>query len=416
MANTRTAAWRAWLQEPDLARWYRNNRSATTAQENMRVLYRLCRLMGTTPHALVAQAKTDPKAFADRFTDFIHGEERKGLHGTHLKNYSKVLRGWLAINDTSIARWPKVKGANETRIAEVERVPTLEELGRILERATLRGRVCVALLGWSAVRPEVLGLRDGSDGLRLRDIPDLRVEAGRVAWTKMPARVVVRKELSKTRTRYMTFYPEQGCRFLAAYLERRAQDGEVLGPDSPVIGPGSARFAGCVGTPVVYREVKEAFEAAGFRGRPYVLRSFASTAFLQAEGAGLPARYAEWWLGHKGRGVEQVYNLRKGELPAEMVEDMRAKYLLAVPHLVPGVPAAAAAPANVEAMVQAAVDAALSRAMKQQAYRLAAQGASLPRSLDPEPLLTDGEEALAQALETTFLQNSPGQNVQKVMV
>jgi len=86
-------------------------------------------------------------------------------------------------------------------------------------------------------RIEVLGNYDGSDGLRIRDFPEMVIDAAakKVTFQKVPTMVTVRRPLSKARHQYFSFLCEEGCIYLAQYLEQRMRNGEVLSPGSPII-------------------------------------------------------------------------------------------------------------------------------------------------------------------------------------
>jgi len=60
----------------------------------------------------------------------------------------------------------------DTLIIRDEHVPSKEELDRILRMTTPRGRVSVALMAFSGLRPED---HDGTDGLRLRDFVEAKI-------------------------------------------------------------------------------------------------------------------------------------------------------------------------------------------------------------------------------------------------
>ena len=72
---------------------------------------------------------------------------------------------------------------------------------------------------------DVLGSYVGDDGLRLSDLPDVEIVDGTVGFSKLPAVVLVRKTLSKSRHRYFAFLPEQGFGYLKQYLEWRVRQG-----------------------------------------------------------------------------------------------------------------------------------------------------------------------------------------------
>ncbi|NDF35864.1 MAG: site-specific integrase, partial [Nitrosopumilaceae archaeon] len=91
----------------------------------------------------------------------------------------------------------------------------------------------------------MLGNHNATDGLMIKDLPDLVVK-DLAAFVTKPPRIVVRKTLSKTRNEYFTFLTEFGATRLLAYLNERLVSGETLLPDSPVIAPFSryVRFRG----------------------------------------------------------------------------------------------------------------------------------------------------------------------------
>ena len=73
------------------------------------------------------------------------------------------------------------------------------------DQAEPRTSAIIALISGSGVRPEVVGLHDGSDGLRIGDLVDMEITQGRITMARDPCMVVIRSELSKTRRQYFTF-------------------------------------------------------------------------------------------------------------------------------------------------------------------------------------------------------------------
>jgi hypothetical protein len=72
--------------------------------------------------------------------------------------------------------------------------------------------------------------------------------------------------------------------------------------------------------------IRSALRKAGFKWRPYVLRSYFDTQLMLAESKGLVLRdYRQFWMGHKG-DIENRYTTNKCRLPEEVVEDMREAY------------------------------------------------------------------------------------------
>ena len=105
----------------------------------------------------------------------------------------------------------------------------------MLRSSPPRVRVAIALMAFSGLRPQSIGNHDGSDGLMLKDLPELRIEGGEVVFEKIPTMVVVRPTLSKARHKYFTFLSSEGCTYLKEYLEERIRGGEELKPETPLI-------------------------------------------------------------------------------------------------------------------------------------------------------------------------------------
>lgn len=94
----------------------------------------------------------------------------------------------------------------------------------------------MSLVGKAGLRPEVLGNHNATDGLMIKDLPDLVIK-DLVTFASKPPRIVVRKTLSKARHEYFTFLSNFGAKRLLAYLNERLLSGEPLEPESPVIAP-----------------------------------------------------------------------------------------------------------------------------------------------------------------------------------
>jgi hypothetical protein len=120
------------------------------------------------------------------------------------------------------------------------RVPDQKEISEIFDRSSLRTATEISLIAKAGLRPQVLGNHDGTDGLAIKDMPDIVIKDGKVICVLMPPRITVRKNLSKARHQYFTFLTENGTRKLLAYLNDRLAKGEKIGPDSAVIAPTQA--------------------------------------------------------------------------------------------------------------------------------------------------------------------------------
>lgn len=187
----------------------------------------------------------------------------------------------------------------------------------------------MALMAKAGLRPEVLGNYDATDGLMIKDLPDLAVVQGLATFTRSPPRIIVRKTLSKAGHEYFTFLTDLGAKRLLAYLNERILHGEALAPESPIIAPsflsrrrGKNEGKKFVITPILSRDVREAMRPR-FKWRPYVLRAFFDTELLIAESRGKIAHdFRVFFMGHKG-SIEAKYTTNKGILPKTLMEEMR---------------------------------------------------------------------------------------------
>ncbi len=312
------------LVDADVRRWYENvsRGSRVTADVYLRRLGWTCSRLNVDPKGLLALGDRDLNAL---LVDFVSRLEREGRTGSYIKSCMKAVKSWLSFNMRELKVKIKIRGVDDTPTLRDERVPTQPELKRIFMCADVRGRVACALLAHSGLRIETLGNYIGKDGLRVRDFPEMRVEGKSVIFEKVPAMVVVRRELSKAGHQYFSFLTEEGCDFLKAYLESRLKSGEKLAGDSPLLKPKAAPKP-FIRSTNVSDMIRSAIRRAGFSWRPYVLRSYFDTQLMLAESKGLVLRdYRQFWMGHKG-DIENRYTTNKCKLPESVVEDMRESF------------------------------------------------------------------------------------------
>ena len=316
------------LLDEDVRRWFENLRakSVLTATVALRNLGHYCELTQTTPEEILAKAGSNEKDFRYEFTDFVRKLEKEGKAGSYIARFKKVILSWLKFNDIRLQLTVNISGENETPTIANERVPSKEELARILRKATSRGRVAIAIMAFSGLRPESLGDYEGTDGLRLGDIKDLRI-SDEIQFDKTPSMVMVKNKLSKARHQYFSFIGEEGTTYIKEYLEERRKQGEELTYDSPLLqfdvrGVKKNNF---LRTTLVTRDIREAIEQAGLKMRPYVLRAYFSTALDIAESKGLISHpWRQFIMGHKG-DIEARYSTNK-RLSPDMIEEMRQSY------------------------------------------------------------------------------------------
>ena len=300
----------------------------------MRRLGRACELLDTTPEDLLEKSRNDLKGLQDSLEDLVTSLEAEKKSPGYIKGLIKSVRSWLRYNDVILTRKIKITNPNATPTIEDEQIPSREELSKILRTSSSRVRVAEALIAFADLRPQSIGNHDGSDGLTVKDLPELRIEEDKVVFEKVPTMVIVRSNLSKARHKYFTFLSKEGCTYLREYLEERLRHGEKPGQRSPIVAykraSATRKF---MTTRKISRLIRESMRRAGVWKRPYVLRCYAETQLIIAESKGkISHPYLQFIAGHKG-DIESRYSTNKGRLPEDMVEGMRQAYKDCAPFL-----------------------------------------------------------------------------------
>jgi site-specific recombinase XerD len=320
--------YRKLLLDEDVRRWFENlnAKSVLTATVALRNLGHYCELTETTPDEILNKARANEKDFRYEFIDFVRKLEKEGKAGSYIARFKKVILSWLKFNDIRLQLTVNISGENETPTIVNERVPSKEELARILRKATSRGRVAIAIMAFSGLRPESLGDYEGADGLRLGDLKELKL-SDEIRFDRIPATVMVKSKLSKARHQYFSFIGEEGTTYIREYLEERRKQGEELTYESPLLqfDVRGVKKNAFLRTTLVTRDIREAIEQAGLRMRPYVLRAYFSTALDIAESKGLISHpWRQFIMGHKG-DIEARYSTNK-RLPPDIIDEMRESY------------------------------------------------------------------------------------------
>jgi integrase len=331
----RVARWAHLLEEDEnFRRWFNNiaRGSRVSAFEAARILYRFLRHHEMTPKTLADLAKKDRRKVENILMDFVTKLHEEKKAPNYINNYVKAVQSWLNHNEVRLVRKIKIGNRNATPTIADERVPLKKELRQILNYANERGKCSISLIAFSGLRPQVLGDMRGEDGLKVKDLPEMKVLGKNVEFSAIPTKVVVRSELSKARHKYFTFLPSEGCEYLKDYLEKRLATGESFSSLTAIISvkkgyeeTGSAtarRTSGHITTKTVTKEIRKTMRPR-FKWRPYVLRAYFDTQLLVAENHGkISHAYRQFFMGHKG-DIEARYTTNKGRLPEPVIEDMR---------------------------------------------------------------------------------------------
>lgn len=319
------------LLNQDVSRWYDNmaRGSPLTAEACLRKLGKFCEMHDTTPSSLADLATNDLRAATNLLEDHITMMESNGYSPGYIEDHVNAVKSWFRHFDIMVRRRTKVSSSGLSPTLRDERVPTHDEMSDIFKRAGLRESVMISLMAKSGLRPGVMGNHAGTDGLQLRDLPDIDTSDGTAKCAQKPNRIIVRQELSKAGHQYFTFSTKLATEHILAYLSARMTHGETLNGDSPVISPNEYEDGRTV------RRSKKAFLPAQrvsekirrvfrpkFAWRPYVLRAYFDTQLLIAESRGRMIHdFRVFFMGHSGT-MESRYTTNKGVLPVVLVNEM----------------------------------------------------------------------------------------------
>lgn len=327
------------LEDADIKGWIKDHRSPNTAKTQLEQLDLFCRRTATEPHELVRIARGKSlKPLKVLVNTWADDQRRAGRPDQYLKAVWYAVVSWLRYNEVKIEWSPPFRVEPAATLAN-ERIPTLEELRRVLALLGTRDRAAVLFLTSSGVRIGVLANRFEAGGITLGNLPDLVLSKNGVSFGKTPALVRVPVGLSKSGREYLTFLTTEAAEALVAYLLERMRRGEELNPRSPVMAPepkashshfrkgrdGSMFISGkSLGT--VIRTALRKVVPPEVRIRPHTLRAWTSSSLERAEREGAVTRSdREYFLGHNLGSVETRYGKGK-RLSQESIEELRAVY------------------------------------------------------------------------------------------
>lgn len=333
------------LNDPTFKRWFENEKrgSTATAYERLRRMGQLHKRYNKLPAdfaALGAQGATD-------FIDTMITEmENEGVAPNYTANFKKALVSWLNWNSIQLTRRLKIKDRGQNVRYVDEPIPLPDEVQKVLDTASPRQKTCISFIAYAGCRLEVLGDLNGENGLRLQDLPELKIQNNTVTFTAIPTRVIVRANLNKARHQYETFLNQPGCLYLEQYLEwrmgekvvrmaRKKKDDEpakiilppeVLTPKSPVVTAERLSVGECLRSNQINGIIKRAIVAAGYNWRPYVFRAFFAENMTSAERKRtIIEEDRVWWMGHRGT-IEAVYTKTNKRLNPGKLTELREAY------------------------------------------------------------------------------------------
>ena len=315
-------------------------RSRLTARQQVRTLGRFCDQFQVDPIQLLTLARKDKSGRKEGLVGYAAELKKRNVQDAYIEGIFGTLKSWLRSNQVRFEDDELFPRLAVTRSVREERIPTSDGLRQILAHLSSRGRVCALLMAHSGLRPGVIGHYDGTDGLRLEDLPEL--DPATLEFHKLPFRILVPARLSKNHASFNTFGSAELASAVVAYLrERRDRFREKLAAESPLVSVArQVKFTGGGGMEEkryepkfvtglnIGNDLRTALRRVFPIGtpRPYCLRSYFSSQMFVAEGNHrISATYREAMMGHTS-GIDSVYNVRKGD---HLVEDLRKAYAAA---------------------------------------------------------------------------------------
>ena len=328
---------------PKLAEWHDyiyRNKSPKSADNMLRNICLFSERMNIQPdHILDLSQSGELEGIFEKFMKQMQTAHKMG---SYIGKYKHAINSFLKYHHKGNAKKIQAEILNENKSSKYngEKIPSKNDLQRVLEKATPRGRVIIALMSFSGLRPESIGNYRGNDGIKLKDLSGLDIsDPNNIHFTDFPIKITIRDtqdpttRLSKNGYSYWTLCGHQTESYIIDYLHERIEHGEKLSPESPLIthshhGYGLQKHVTSQpDTEHVRREIRETMRKAHFNERPYTLRRF----FMQTLSTGELKGYIsmEWRLflsGHRGN-IQATYVSEKQNLNPELEKMVKESFI-----------------------------------------------------------------------------------------
>jgi integrase len=216
----RKAVDRSLLHGESIEQFRAAMRNAATRDPYERRLIGFLKNVMMTPDEFVAKAKSQPGTIEKILISFISAEndrvEKGEITAGTVGNALKAVKILLEMNDVTSVNWKKIKRVlPKARRYALDRIPTIDEIGNIIEGADIRGKPLTLIFISSGIREGAIEQLKVCDYTRIEGIGRLIVYNG-------------------DPERYVTFVSPEASDALDKYLTFRRQHGEMVSADSPL--------------------------------------------------------------------------------------------------------------------------------------------------------------------------------------
>jgi integrase len=233
---------------------------------------------------LIRAGKVDVYRALDGFVAFLM---KDGLAPRTVWNYLSAARGFLRFEDVEVDEYKlrdKITLPPKMEVS-VDRIPTSEELRKLLLEADLRLKAMVAVLA--------------SSGMRIGELCNLRV--GNIDFKNRPTRITILGKFSKSKANRVVRMSDEAANLVKEYLGKRmSSKEEYVFPSTTNPSQPSKRNA-------LAMSLRRLIERCGLlkkldpESRRYEVHvhCFRKFFFTQLIASGIDRGIAEYWMGHR---------------------------------------------------------------------------------------------------------------------
>jgi integrase len=193
--------------------------------------------IGKTCDEFVELAKTNPTTVEKMIVDFVLREkqraEQRAIANSTINNTLKPIKLLLEMNDAAGLNWKKIKRLLPiSRRFALDRIPTLDELHKIVDHSDVRGKALTLVLCSS-------GIREGAiENLAVRNLKPVKIgaETGEDRIVEKGGRTLGKLTVyeGEPDEEYVTFTTPEAYEAVQTYLDWRREHGETITENSPL--------------------------------------------------------------------------------------------------------------------------------------------------------------------------------------